>query len=115
MALRVLFLAASLVCTAALAQQAATDPYTEVNKQVQQKLRELGFYEGPVNGAFGFYTQAALAQFQLARLLPASGMLDKETQAALGVEFEASASTGASAPPQPGEQAQPAEQAKRAE
>ncbi len=100
MKLRALFLATSFLCTGALAQQASPDPYAEVNKQVQQKLRDLGFYEGPVNGDFGFNTQAALAQFQRAELLPASGMLDKETQAALGVEFEASASTGATAAPQ---------------
>jgi peptidoglycan hydrolase-like protein with peptidoglycan-binding domain len=100
MKLRALLLAISFLATGALAQQASQDPYAEVNKQVQEKLRDLGFYEGPVNGDFGFYTQAALAQFQLARLLPASGMLDKETQAALGVEFEASASTGATAAPQ---------------
>ena len=41
-------------------------PYAEFNKRVQQKLQELGFDAGPVNGDFGSKTQAALAQFQLA-------------------------------------------------
>jgi peptidoglycan hydrolase-like protein with peptidoglycan-binding domain len=54
-------------------------PYDEFNKHVQRKLNELGFDAGPVNGDFGAKTQAALAQFQLASLLPASGMPDAMT------------------------------------
>jgi peptidoglycan hydrolase-like protein with peptidoglycan-binding domain len=76
--------------------QVASDPYSDLNKQVQEKLRAQGFYAGPVNGDFGFYTQAALAQFQLSVPLPASGMLDDQTLAALGVELPAPASSGAS-------------------
>ncbi len=52
-------------------------------QQVQQKLRALGFDAGPVNGDFGSKTQAALAQFQLARSLPVSGSLDAATLDAL--------------------------------
>ncbi len=59
--------------------------YDEFIKQVQQKLDERGFDAGPVNGDFGPKTQAALAQFQLAMLLPASGALDPETILALDV------------------------------
>jgi peptidoglycan hydrolase-like protein with peptidoglycan-binding domain len=80
-------------------QQVSPDPYADINKQVQEKLQGLGFYAGPVNGDFGFNTQAALAQFQLSVPLPASGMLDAPTLAALGVEPEApgpSPSAGAS-------------------
>ena len=61
-------------------------PYDSFIKEVQQKLHELRFDAGPVNGEFGEKTQAALAQFQLANLLPASGMLDDQTLNALGVE-----------------------------
>lgn len=61
-------------------------PYTEFLKQVQQKLHEQGFDAGPLNGDFGAKTQAALAQFQLSRALPASGMLDEQTLDELGVE-----------------------------
>jgi peptidoglycan hydrolase-like protein with peptidoglycan-binding domain len=69
------------------AQQAfSQDRYTEFTKRVQQKLHEQGFDAGPVNGAFGAKTQAALAQFQLSRTLPASGQLDATTLAELGVE-----------------------------
>ena len=54
--------------------------------QVQEKLLELGFDAGPVNGNFGTKTQAALAQFQLSRTIPASGALDPLTLEELGVE-----------------------------
>jgi peptidoglycan hydrolase-like protein with peptidoglycan-binding domain len=57
---------------------------------VQERLRELGFDAGPVNGDFGEKTQAALAQFQLSRTIPASGQMDKETRAELGVTCEQS-------------------------
>jgi peptidoglycan hydrolase-like protein with peptidoglycan-binding domain len=74
--------------------------YTGFITQVQQKLRELGFDAGPPNGDFAEKTQAALAQFQLSRTLPASGQLDDRTLAELGVEREpATASAGASLPP----------------
>ena len=63
-------------------------PYSGLIEQVQQKLHEYGFDAGPVNGDFATKTQAALAQFQLSRLLPASGSLDNETLAELGVSRE---------------------------
>jgi peptidoglycan hydrolase-like protein with peptidoglycan-binding domain len=65
---------------------ASPGPYAEFIKDVQQTLHQRGFDAGPVNGAFGTKTQAALAQFQLANTLPASGALDDETLRALGVE-----------------------------
>jgi peptidoglycan hydrolase-like protein with peptidoglycan-binding domain len=67
----------------------------------------LGFYTGPINGDIGPNSQAALAQFQLSVPLPASGALDDQTIAALGlersmqapaVEANADASSGASGP-----------------
>ncbi len=67
------------------APQQAPDPYTDLNKQVQEKLKALGFYAGPVNGDFGSNTQAALAQFQLSVPMPASGSLDQQTLDALGL------------------------------
>ena len=85
--------------------QAASDPYAEMNKRVQEKLQAIGLYDGPVNGEFGFNTQAALAQFQLSVPLPASGMLDDQTLAALGVKLDdsgANPSAGASPPAEQG-------------
>lgn len=66
--------------------QATPDPYTGFVSRVQEELRALGFDAGPVNGDFGAKTQAALAQFQLSRAIPASGQLDDQTLAELGVK-----------------------------
>lgn len=60
-------------------------PYVDVVRQVQEKLHELDFDPGPVNGASSSKLQAALAQFQLSRALPVSGMLDEQTLKELGV------------------------------
>ena len=95
------------------APQVPADPYLDLNKQVQEKLQALGFYNGPVNGDFGPYTQAALAQFQLSVPVPASGMLDEQTIAALGMEREATASVGASQQPPADQPEQPAAQPDR--
>jgi peptidoglycan hydrolase-like protein with peptidoglycan-binding domain len=116
MRLRGLFLILALVPGSGLAASAFTalhpeealpdptdhvsaDPYTGLVSRVQERLRELGFAAGPSNGDFGAKTQAALAQFQLSRTIPASGSLDDETLAELGVSRdEARATAGASAP-----------------
>lgn len=77
-------------------QQASPGPHIDFNKRVQEKLRALGFYTGPVNGDIGPNTQAALAQFQLSVPIPASGQLDEQTVAALGVKRDATTSGSAS-------------------
>ena len=87
-------LAAALFCAGAAAQDS-----TDFVRQAQERLKVLGFYDGPVNGDFGPYTQAALAQFQLANVLPASGSLDAETSFALGIARDASAAGGETAAP----------------
>jgi hypothetical protein len=76
-------------------EQASADPFTDYIGQVQERLRALGFDAGPVNGDFGFKTQAALAQFQLSLNIPASGQLDDQTLDELGVQRpEMSAAAG---------------------
>ena len=77
-----------------LPRMTAPGPYDDFIKEVQQKLNELGFDAGPVNGDFGVKTQAALAQFQLANVLPASGSLDDRTLLALDVRRPADSSEG---------------------
>lgn len=90
------------------APQVSAGPYDDFIKRVQEKLRGLGFDAGPVNGDFGEKTQAALAQFQLSRTIPASGQLDDQTLAELGViRDEAQAAAGPSAPPSPEQKAEP--------
>ena len=70
------------------------DAYAGFIRQVQEKLRALGFDAGPANGDFGAKTQAALAQFQLSRTIPASGQLDDPTLAELGIERDETAAAG---------------------
>ena len=75
-------------------------PYAGLISQVQQSLHAQGFDAGPVNGVFGTKTQAALAQYQLAKAIPASGMLDDATLRELGVERPAAQSAELAAAPQ---------------
>ena len=70
--------------------QTSPDLYSGFISEVQEKLRALGFDAGPVNGDFGGKTQAALAQFQLSRAIPAGGQLDDKTLDELGIRRPAS-------------------------
>jgi peptidoglycan hydrolase-like protein with peptidoglycan-binding domain len=91
----------SLAPSPSLAPSApAADRFDDPKKQLQQRLKDLGHYGGPVDGELGAETRAALARFQRSVPLPASGQLDEKTLAALGLPSEASASSGASAPGQ---------------
>jgi len=101
--MRILLLVSALL----LAPLAAAQDSTDFVKQAQERLKVLGFYDGPVNGDFGEYTQAALAQFQLANVLPASGALDAETSFALGISRDASAQAGVGDSAAGGESAPP--------
>jgi peptidoglycan hydrolase-like protein with peptidoglycan-binding domain len=75
--------------------------YTGLVVGMQERLNALGFDAGPPNGDFGAKTQAALAQFQLSRAIPASGQLDDPTLAELGLQrTPTDAAAGASAPQQ---------------
>lgn len=51
--------------------------------KTQLRLRELGFYRGPVDGDFGRGSRSALAKFQYRRGLRPTGWLDSRTQRAL--------------------------------
>ena len=55
-------------------------------RQVQQKLNELGFNAGHVDGIWGPNTQAAVRNFQQSKGLQATGTLDEKTANALGIE-----------------------------
>ncbi len=83
--------------------QPSAGPYSGFVTRVQEKLREAGFDGGPPNGDFGAKTQTALTQFQLSRNIAASGQLDDQTLAELGVQREAAqASAGATTEPSAG-------------
>ena len=64
-------------------------PYDGLIREVQEKLHQQGFDAGQVNGDLSGKTQAALAQFQISRGVPASGQLDDQTLAELGISRSA--------------------------
>lgn len=53
--------------------------------RAQLKLRELGYYRGPIDGAFGRSSKAALIRFQRDRHLRPTGWLDERTRRALRI------------------------------
>jgi hypothetical protein len=54
-------------------------------RQVQQALDKDGFKAGRVDGRWGHETESAVKQFQQSKQLPASGQLDQQTIADLGL------------------------------
>jgi peptidoglycan hydrolase-like protein with peptidoglycan-binding domain len=55
-------------------------------RQVQQKLREGGFYSGEIDGAYSSELALALARYQVRNGLPITGQLDVDTSTALGAK-----------------------------
>jgi N-acetylmuramoyl-L-alanine amidase len=55
-------------------------------RDAQQRLRTLGFYNGPIDGVAGTETQLAMERFQRSRGLDATGTLTPATTAALREE-----------------------------
>ena len=48
-------------------------------KQMQERLTELGYYEGPLSGNFQKYTTRAVKSVQTQNGLPSTGVVDEET------------------------------------
>jgi peptidoglycan hydrolase-like protein with peptidoglycan-binding domain len=64
-------------------------------KQAQEKLSAAGMDTGPADGKLGPKTQAAVKEYQQSKGIQASGKLDQQTLAALGVGASSgSASSG---------------------
>jgi len=57
--------------------------------EVQNALKNLGYYLGGVDGIFGVKTQDAVMRFQKARGLPADGIVGSQTLKALGLQVDA--------------------------
>jgi peptidoglycan hydrolase-like protein with peptidoglycan-binding domain len=72
---------------------------SEQVKAVQQALKDKGHDPGAVDGKMGPKTQAALRDFQSKEGLKASGRLDADTMAKLGVQAKAGAAAGGGTPP----------------
>ena len=72
-------------------QQQAQAQSPELVKQAQQALKDKGLNAGPVDGRWGPQTQQAVKAYQQQNQIQASGQLDRETLASLGIGQNASA------------------------
>lgn len=66
---------------------------TNQNKQVQQRLKELGFYYGAVDGIFGSGTRSAVVAFQKSKGLTPDGIVGPATLKALGLSSSTTSSS----------------------
>jgi len=55
-------------------------------RNIQQRLRALNYYNGPVDGDWGAGTQSAIERFQQGRGLQATGQINPATAQALGLD-----------------------------
>jgi peptidoglycan hydrolase-like protein with peptidoglycan-binding domain len=62
-------------------------------REVQEKLRNDGFYSGEIDGAYSSDLSAALSRYQIRNGLPITGQLDAETSKALGAKPAVAPST----------------------
>lgn len=65
-------------------------------RQVQQKLKDWGYFNGPVNGNFAQETYEAIVLFQRRNGLIADGVVGKATYEALGIPFSTAADASGS-------------------
>ena len=78
--------AAQAPAAASVAQAAPEAVSPAVIRNVQQRLRALGFYRGGVDGLWGAGTQASLERFQQGRGLQTTGQVNPITLQALGLD-----------------------------
>lgn len=63
-------------------------------RQIQEKLKRWGYYNGAVDGVYGSKTEAAVKSFQKKNGLTADGIAGKKTLAAMGINSSSSSSSG---------------------
>lgn len=63
-------------------------------KQIQQKLKEWGYYKGNVDGVYGSKTQQAVKNFQKANGLKVDGIAGEKTLAAIGISSSGGSGSG---------------------
>lgn len=66
---------------------------SSTNKSVQQKLKDMGYYKGGVDGIYGPLTKEAVINFQRDYGLSVDGIIGPETLNALGLNNSASQSS----------------------
>lgn len=71
-------------------------------RQVQQKLRQWGYYDGTVDGVYGQATYNAVVKFQRTNGLTADGVIGPATAAAIGITLTGSSSSSSTAEPSRG-------------
>jgi peptidoglycan hydrolase-like protein with peptidoglycan-binding domain len=71
-------------------------------KKVQEALKSKGLYKGPINGVMESQTSEALKAFQQDRGLKATGVLDDDTKAALGLGQGGEPKSGGGVKPESG-------------
>jgi peptidoglycan hydrolase-like protein with peptidoglycan-binding domain len=67
---------------------------SETVREVQQVLRDQGYYDGPLDGVLNPQFRRAIANFQRAKELPRTAHLDGRTMAALDLPATGAASPG---------------------
>jgi len=98
-------LLASAMPAAAWAQTASPAPTYEQPlsaksvREVQARLHQLGYYNGPADGVWGAETRAALERFQGDRRLAVTGRLNQASVTALGLNPEHLLAHGYTPPP----------------
>lgn len=66
---------------------------SSTNKSVQQKLKDLGYYKGNIDGIYGTLTRQAVTNFQRDYGLSVDGIVGPETLNALGISSSTSQSS----------------------
>ena len=77
------FLLLGIAIGLALAGPVSADENVREVQQVQEKLRDGGFYSGEIDGAYSSQLAEALARYQTDNKLPVTGQLDVDTSNAL--------------------------------
>lgn len=66
--------------------------------EVQQKLKQWGYYDGPIDGIYGAKTFDAVKKFQAKNGLAVDGVVGKQTAAAMGINLGSTSGGGTSTP-----------------
>ncbi len=74
-----------------LAAAALTSHADPIVGSAQSTLQKMGYYDGTVDGVWGSQTAAAVRRFQLAKNLPVTGELNRETIEALSIKIKPTA------------------------